>query len=133
VVVEHADITAGQVHAVVKANRAATVVLSASYDPGWTATVDGQPRPTVMVAPALVGVVVGAGVHSVVFSYGGYGAYPVLFLLALLVFVGIAAGAPLWRRVRGTHGPRGVQDMPVGSGGPTETKVVRAGPAGEEW
>jgi uncharacterized membrane protein YfhO len=123
-VVEHADVAAGRVHAVVKTSRTATVVLSASYDPGWTATVDGQPRPTVMVAPALVGVVVGAGVHTVEFSYGGYGSYPALFVLALLVFAGIAAGPPLWRRVQRAGQQRGVR------GG--EPEVVSAGPAAEE-
>ena len=133
VVVEHADMAAGQVHAVVKANRTATVVLSASYDPGWTATVDGHPEPTVMVAPALVGVVVSAGVHKVTFSYGGYGWYPALFLLALLVFVAIAAGPPIWRRMHAIQGARGMQaqDAP-GSGVPGDPAVVGAGPAGEE-
>ncbi len=127
VVVEHADIASGHVSAVVKTNRTATVVLSASYDPGWTVTVDGQSRPTVMVAPALVGVVVGAGTHTVVFSYGGYGWYPVLFVLALLVFVGIALGSPVWRRVQRARGLPGVAAGPGDDGG-----LVGAGSAGQE-
>ncbi len=80
VVAEHADLADGHAGAVVRTNRRATVVLSASYDPGWHATVDGHPMPTVMVAPALVGVVVGPGVHTVAFSYAGYGSYDVLFV-----------------------------------------------------
>jgi hypothetical protein len=131
VVLEHADVAEGHVSAVVKANRTATVVLSASYDPGWTATVNGQPRPTVMVAPALVGVVVGAGVHTVVFSYGGYGGYPVLFLVALLVFVGIAVAPPVWRRLQ-----RGRLRGGEASGAPppagADADLVGAGPAGEK-
>jgi uncharacterized membrane protein YfhO len=81
---------------VVKTNRRATVVLSASYDPGWQVTVDGHPEPTVMVAPAVVGVDVGPGVHTVKFSYGGYGSYTLLFVLAILVFVALAVGPSLW-------------------------------------
>jgi hypothetical protein len=98
VVVEHANLAQGIASAVVKANRRATVVLSASYDPGWTVTVNGRPEPTVMVAPALVGVDVGPGVHTVLFSYGGYGRYTLLFLLALLVFVSLAVVPSVWRR-----------------------------------
>lgn len=101
VVVEHASLAQGSASAVVKTERHATVVLSASYDPGWTVTVNGQPEPTVMVAPALVGVDVGPGVHTVRFSYGGYGTYPLLFVLALLVFGALAVGPSLWRRWRG--------------------------------
>jgi hypothetical protein len=100
VVVEHANLAQGNASAVVKANRRSTVVLSASYDPGWAVTVNGQPEEAVMVAPALVGVDVGPGVHTVRFSYGGYGRYTPLFVLALLVFVALAAGPSLWRRSR---------------------------------
>jgi hypothetical protein len=102
VVVEHANLAAGNASALVKTNRRATVVLSASYDPGWTVTVDGHPQPTVMVAPALVGVDVGPGVHTVRFSYGGYGSYNLLFLLALLVFVALAVVPWRWHRQRRT-------------------------------
>ena len=105
VVVEHADLAAGHAGAVVRTNRRATVVLSASFDPGWRATVDGDPVPTVMVAPALVGVVVGPGVHTVAFSYAGYGAYEVLFALALVVFVLLALAPVVWRRVRPRPAP----------------------------
>jgi uncharacterized membrane protein YfhO len=64
------------------------VVLSASFDPGWQATVDGRRVPTEMVAPALVGVAVPAGTHAVVFRYVGFGGY--VWLLALLVAVVLA-------------------------------------------
>jgi hypothetical protein len=90
VLTEDADVAAGRVRAVVAAHRSATVVLSASYDPGWTATVNGRVEPTAMVAPALVGVVVGPGVHDVAFSYRGFDAYPALFLLALVVLAALA-------------------------------------------
>ena len=81
------------------ARRRATVVLSASYDPGWRATVDGHPAPTVMVAPAVVGVDVGPGVHSVTFRYGGYGSYVPLFVLALVVLVALGVATYFgWRR-----------------------------------
>ncbi|MGO9855818.1 MAG: hypothetical protein ACLPYY_12340 [Acidimicrobiales bacterium] len=102
VIVEHADLANGSARALVRTNRRATVVLSASYDPGWSAEVDGHPAPTVMVAPALVGVVVGPGVHTVAFSYGGYGSYDALFVLALVVLVALAVAPLAWRRRRST-------------------------------
>ena len=54
----------------------------------------------IMVAPALVGVVVGPGTHTVAFRYGGYGSYDALFVLALLVFAVMAVASWLARRVR---------------------------------
>ncbi len=100
VVTEHADLQNGAARAVVHTTRRATVVLSASYDPGWHATVNARPTPTVMVAPALVGVVVGPGVHTVSFTYDGYGSYDALFALALVVLVGVAVAPLVWRRTR---------------------------------
>jgi Bacterial membrane protein YfhO len=100
VVVERADLASGTARALVRTNRRATVVLSASYDPGWHATVNGQPEPTVMVAPALVGVVVGPGLHTVVFTYEGWGSYPALFVLAIVVLATLAVGPFAWRRLR---------------------------------
>jgi hypothetical protein len=100
VVAQHADLLNGTARAVVHTTRRSTVVLSASYDPGWHATVDGRPAPTVMVAPALVGVVVGPGVHTVTFSYAGYGSYTALFVLALVVLAALAVAPLGWRRLR---------------------------------
>jgi hypothetical protein len=53
----------------VRAARPAAVALAASFDPRWTATVDGRPVPVQMLAPALVGVPVPAGEHRVAFVY----------------------------------------------------------------
>ena len=117
VLVEDADLANGTARAVVHTTRRATVVLSASYDPGWQATVNGRPAPTVMVAPALVGVVVGPGVHTVTFRYAGYGSYTALFVLALVVLAGLAVAPFAWRRMRrftGAHaaGTMGGHDDP---------------------
>ena len=62
--------------------------------------VNGRAAPTVMVAPALVGVVVGPGVHTVTFSYGGYGSYIPLFVLSLAVLVVVGVAPFVRRRLR---------------------------------
>jgi hypothetical protein len=86
-----ADLAHGEAAATVHMRRPGIAVLSASYDPGWSATVDGHRQTTRMVAPALVAVDVPAGTSRVVFRFRGYGAYPELFavsaasLLLLLV------------------------------------------------
>ncbi|MGD0943452.1 MAG: hypothetical protein ABR972_04135 [Acidimicrobiales bacterium] len=79
---ERADLADGTVLAKVSLARPAIVLLSASYDPGWDALVDGRPAATEMVAPALVGVRLGPGVHTVRFVYRGFPDYPQLLLLA---------------------------------------------------
>ena len=97
---QRADLANGQAGAVVRTNRRATVVLSASYDPGWSATVDGRTAPTVMVAPALVGVVVGPGVHTVAFATPASAPTARCSASPLAVLVLLAVGPWLWRRVR---------------------------------
>ena len=85
------DLAAGRTSASVTLDHSGIVVLSASFDPGWSVTVDGRSRPTEMVAPALVAVPVAAGTHRVAFRYHGYRGYPVLFALAALTLLGFAA------------------------------------------
>jgi Bacterial membrane protein YfhO len=96
---ERADLDDGEASATVRMSRPGIVVLSASYDPGWTATVNGQRRPTRMVAPALVAVDVPAGTDRVVFRFHGYGDYPELFALSGLALA-LAAVAPVCLRRR---------------------------------
>jgi hypothetical protein len=114
VVGEQPALAAGRLTTTVRLRRRAVVVLSASYDPGWHATVDGRPASTEMLAPAVVGVVVGPGTHRVVFVYDGYGHYDLMWLLILVgVVVGLAIGfVPLRqrsrRRSRGDMVPAGV-------------------------
>ena len=79
--------------------RPGVIVLSASFDPGWSVTVDGRARPTEMIAPALVGARVPAGTHRVVFRYRGYRGYPWLFALAAMTLLAFAAAetrVPRW-------------------------------------
>jgi hypothetical protein len=85
---EQAVLAEGQATTTVAMRRAGVVVLSASYDPGWTVTVDGHAGRTEMVAPALVATPVGPGRHRVVFVYRGFSGYPLLFALAFLTLAG---------------------------------------------
>lgn len=96
----------GRFSATVVAKRTAVVLLSASFDPGWHAWVDGRPRPVQMVAPALVGVRVGPGKHRVQFAYVGYRSYPLLFGLGWAALAGLAIGSYLrWpKRAAGLAG-----------------------------
>jgi hypothetical protein len=98
------DRAGGAFAATVDARRTAVVLLKATFDPSWTATVDGRSVKPVMMAPSLVGVKVGAGRHVVRFQYAPYAAYPGLFLLGILVAVALAivprrAAVSRWLRV----------------------------------
>ncbi len=97
---ERADLDDGVASATVRMRRPGVAVLSASYDPGWTATVNGRPRPIRMVAPALVAVDVPAGTDRVVFCFHGYGDYPALLALSGLTLVMATAAQLCARRAR---------------------------------
>jgi len=84
------DLSGGVFTASVQLRRAAVVLLKSSYDPSWTATVDGASVKPVMMAPSLVGVAVGPGSHVVRFRYAPYGAYPVLLAIGILVALALA-------------------------------------------
>src|SRR6202034_1947150 len=97
VTAERADLDDGEASATVRMRRPGVAVLSASYDPGWTATVNRRPRPVRMLSRALVAVDVPAGTDHVVFRFHGYGDYPALLALSGLALV-MAAAAPLCAR-----------------------------------
>ncbi len=92
----------GTATATVRLRRPAVVVLSASYDPGWSATIDGRPAAVQMVAPALTAVAVPPGTHRVTFRYTGFQGYPELLALAVLA---LTAAAALTRRRQQTGQP----------------------------
>jgi fermentation-respiration switch protein FrsA (DUF1100 family) len=97
---ERADLDDGEAAATVRMRRPGVAVLSASYDPGWTAIVNGRRRTTRMVAPALVAVDVPAGTDHVVFRFRGYDDYPELLVLSGLTLAIIAIAPACVRRAR---------------------------------
>ena len=111
----HANLERGTVTATVEARRAAVVLLSASYDPGWQVTVDGRPSAVQMVAPAMPGVRVPAGVHVVRFTYVGYPDYWVLFLVTGASLLAGGLVALRWRR-REAEATRHLGTSPTGAG-----------------
>jgi hypothetical protein len=82
VAVDTSDLEHGEAGATVRMRRAGIAVLSASFDPGWKAQVDGHPRPVFAVAPALTATDVPAGIHTVAFRYVGFSGYLALFILS---------------------------------------------------
>ena len=82
----------------VTANRAAAVVLKATYDPRWHVTVDGTAVTPYMVVPGFVAVSVGPGRHSVAFEYVAYSHYTLLLGLGGSTLLLLALGLLLWRR-----------------------------------
>ncbi len=97
---QRADLNDGEAAATVRMRRPGVAVLSASYDPGWTATVNGRRQPTRMVAPALVAVDVPAGTNHIVFRFHGYSDYPELLALSGLTLAIIAIAPVGVRRAR---------------------------------
>ncbi|HEY6784177.1 MAG TPA: 6-pyruvoyl-tetrahydropterin synthase-related protein, partial [Gemmatimonadales bacterium] len=90
VVSSTADRAGGVFAATVAMRRPAVVLLKASYDPSWTATVDGRAVKPVMMAPSLVGVDVPRGRHVVRLRYAPYGAYPWLLAIGILTALALA-------------------------------------------
>ena len=90
VLAESDKLQEGLVAASVRMRRTGVVVLSASFDPGWTATVDGRPQRTEMVAPALVATTVPAGTHRIIFRYRGWRDYPLLFGVGAAALLALA-------------------------------------------
>jgi len=101
----------GEVSATVKMRQPGVVVLSASFDPGWTVSVDGHPRHTLMVAPALVATTLSAGSHTIVFRYRGFRSYPLLIALCGLALAVLGAHAAA------TKVSHDAADSPRGVGG----------------
>jgi hypothetical protein len=89
VLAESDELQQGLVAASVRMRRAGVVVLSASFDPGWTATVDGRWQRTEMVAPALVAATVPTGTHRIIFRYRGWQDYPLLFAVGVAALVAL--------------------------------------------
>jgi hypothetical protein len=97
---QQAQLADGTATATVLMRRSGLVVLSASFDPGWQVTVDGVSSPTVMVAPALVAVRAGPGIHRIAFRYVGFAGYPVLLILSALVLIGAFVAERWWEARR---------------------------------
>jgi len=116
---ERADLDDGEASATVRMRRPGVAVLSASYDPGWTATVNGRRRPARMVAPALVAVSVPAGTDHVVFRFHGYGDYPELLALSGLTLAMVAVAPVCMRRVAAR-----VPSQPSGQPSPAKRRVL---------
>jgi hypothetical protein len=103
------SLQSGRFTAGVHADRDAWVMLKESYAPRWTATVDGQPVKTSMVAPSYVGVPVPAGDHVVVFTYRPYRWYPELLVFGFLVLLGLVFLPLVWRRYRRRRAPEAAE------------------------
>jgi hypothetical protein len=91
VVTQTARLARGYLSARVDMAQPGTLLASVAYDPGWQATVDGRPAPVSILAPAVMGVAVGRGLHTIVLQFHGFRWYPELWALSVLTLVSIGA------------------------------------------
>jgi Family of unknown function (DUF6541) len=104
VVREDVDLRDGRATATVIADRAAMVMLKASFDPRWQVTMDGSAVEPEMIAPSFVGRTVPAGRHVVRFVYEPFPRYDLLLTFGALTLLGLALlpGRFARRRSRGS-------------------------------
>jgi hypothetical protein len=95
---ESDDLTMGEAQATVLARRTSVVLFSSSFEPGWSVSVDGRPAQSEMIAPALLGVTVLPGKHTVRFTFHGYSKYSLLYVLGVFTLMGAGLGPILWPR-----------------------------------
>jgi hypothetical protein len=88
----------GAATATVRADRPSVALLAASFDPRWTARVDGRPVRTQMIAPSLVGAPLTPGRHTVAFAYRPYPRYWALLLIGALALAGLITVPRVRRR-----------------------------------
>ena len=97
-ITETDNLNQGEVAITARMGQPGVAVLSASFDPGWTAIVDGRSRPTQMIAPALVATAIPAGTHTIEFRYHGFHGYPLLFALSGLTLAAILSAQAIQKR-----------------------------------
>lgn len=96
--------TTGSVHVEVRAERAAVLVVSQAWFPGWHATVDGHAAPVVRADGLVLGVPVPAGNHHVVLRYRAPG-FTAGVALSVLTVLGLLVSAVVVRRRRRISSP----------------------------
>jgi hypothetical protein len=86
-----ADPASGVFQGTVDMERPGVVLVKASFDPRFVATVDGVEVPTQMLAPAMVGIPVPAGEHRVRLEYHPYPGYLLLIAVGAAAILGLGA------------------------------------------
>ncbi len=88
----------GSYQAAVEATRPSTLMLKATYHPGWRATVDGQEARPFMVMPSYVGVTIGPGAHQIHLAYQPRPLRGCLMIAGALLLVLAGLAERRWRR-----------------------------------
>ena len=98
-----------RVEAEVEAQGPAYLVLADTFDPGWSATVDGRSAPIRPAFAAFRAVYVSGGKHRVVFAYepAGFRSGLIATCLGLIAVVGCLAWPRSVARADPSHGPSG--------------------------
>jgi hypothetical protein len=117
-----AEVTDTELRIDVDAPSSSIVVIRASYDDGWRATVDGEPAPVLPVDGFLQGVAVTGGTHEIRLTYRDDAVAAGMWLSAFVWSV--LAAAWVVTRVRERTGMRAGGTEPAASPSPVEPAEV---------